>query len=75
MQKTSCPVTSIGEIAEFLGVESWRVARLFELGILPEPPRVANRRAIPKAMVSLIVDALRQRRWLQGQREEVGHAD
>jgi hypothetical protein len=53
-----------GELAETLGVQAWRVARLFELGILPDPPRVAGRRMIPKSMVPQVVDALRARGWL-----------
>ncbi len=47
-----------------LGIQSWRIARLFELGILPEPQRIGNRRLIPKSMVPRIVDALRERGWL-----------
>ena len=69
MQKTSPQVTSIGELADALGVQSWRIARLFELGILDEPPRISNRRIIPKSQIPAIVDALRERGWLP--REEV----
>ena len=54
------------EIAELLGVESWRVARLFEVGALPEPERFAGRRAVPSALLPIIVDALRARSWLPG---------
>ena len=60
--------TSLGELADSLGVQAWRISRLFELGILPEPPRVSRRRLIPKSMIPEIVDALRERGWL---REEV----
>jgi hypothetical protein len=54
---------SIGELAELLVVQGWRIARLFELGIVPEPPRVAGRRLIPAAMIPEIVEALRVRGW------------
>ena len=55
------------QIADLLGVELWRVQRCFELGILPEPPRFAGRRAIPSESIPQIVDALRARGWLPGQ--------
>lgn len=55
---------SLGELADLLSVQSWRIARLFELGVLPEPERMAGRRMIPKVMVPEVVDALRARGWL-----------
>jgi len=54
-------------LGDVLCVHSWRIARLFELGILPEPPRVGRQRAIPKSMIPEIIDALRARGWLQEQ--------
>jgi len=60
------PFLSVGELGDALGVQSWRIARLFELGLLREPPRVARRRLIPKSMVPTIVDLLRDRGWLPG---------
>ena len=60
----SPPFLSLGELAELLSVQSWRIARLFELGILPEPERIAGRRMIRKEMVVDVVDALRERGWL-----------
>jgi hypothetical protein len=55
---------STRDIASLLDVELWRVARLFETGTLPEPPRIAGRRAIPKAMIPDIVVALQKRGWI-----------
>lgn len=52
------------ELADFLGTEAWRIRRLFELGCLPEPPRFAGRRAIPRAWIPDVVEALRSRGWL-----------
>ena len=60
----SPPYTTTGELGDNLGVQSWRVARLFELGVLPEPQRIGGRRLIPRSMVCDVVDALRQRGWL-----------
>jgi hypothetical protein len=61
------PYITVGELGDTLQVQSWRIARLFELGILPEPPRVGRNRAIPKTMVPQIVDELRASGWLPEQ--------
>ena len=53
-----------GELGDLLGVQAWRIARLFELGCVAEPPRVGGRRLIAAAMLPEIVAALRQRGWL-----------
>jgi hypothetical protein len=58
------PYLSLGEVADLLSVQSWRIARLFELGVLPEPERVAGRRMIPSDIVPEVADALRARGWL-----------
>jgi len=64
MFTATVPYLSLGELGDTLGVQSWRIARLFELGILSEPPRIGRRRLIPKALVPEIVDTLRARGWL-----------
>lgn len=51
-------------VAELLAVEPWRIRRLFELNVLPEPPYVGRTRAIPREMLPAIIDALRDRGWL-----------
>lgn len=51
-------------MGELLGTDAWRVRRLFERGILPDPPRIGRNRAIPATMIPQIVDALRDREWL-----------
>lgn len=53
-----------GEVGDLLGVQAWKVARLFELGIIPEPTRVGGRRLIHKPLIPDIVIALRERGWL-----------
>lgn len=55
---------STGDVAELLGVEPWRVRRLFEDGDLADPPRIGLARAIPRESIPMIVDALRARGWL-----------
>ena len=57
-------VFSTREIGDILGVDTWRIRRLFEAGVLPEPPRFAGKRAIPRETIPAIVDALRARGWL-----------
>ena len=65
MHATAChPFLSLGEVADLLSVQSWRIARLFELQVLPEPERIAGRRLIPKEKIPEIIDALRARGWL-----------
>lgn len=61
---TSLPFLTVGDVGELLAVQSWRIVRLFETGILPEPPRSGGRRMIPKSQVADIVDALRKKGWL-----------
>ena len=57
-------IFSTREVAELLGTDTWRVRRLFENGTLPEPPRFAGKRAIPRATLPAIVDCLRHRNWM-----------
>jgi hypothetical protein len=61
------PYVTTGELGDTLGVQAWRIVRLFELGILFEPQRIGGRRLIPKSMIPAIVDALRARGWLAQQ--------
>lgn len=58
------PYLSLGEVADHLSVQSWRIARLFELGVLPEPERVAGRRMISTDLIPAVAEALRARGWL-----------
>lgn len=53
-----------GELGDFLGVQAWKIARLFELGEVAEPPRVGGRRLIPQSMIGAVIDGLRSHGWL-----------
>lgn len=55
---------STREMADLLGTLTWRIRRLYEDGTLPEPPRFAGNRAIPRQSIPAIVDALKDRGWL-----------
>ena len=48
-------------------VYEWQVRRVFELGMLPEPQKFANKRVIVDAIIPQIVTAIRQRGWLPQQ--------
>lgn len=61
---------STREMADLLGTLTWRVRRLYEDGTLPEPPRFAGNRAIPRQSIPAIVDALRDRCWLSSGAEQ-----
>jgi hypothetical protein len=52
------------DVAELFGLPVWKIQRLFSEGSLPDVGRFAGKRAIPKAMLPVIVDALRDRDWL-----------
>jgi len=55
-----------GELGDYLGVQSWKIARLFELEIIDEPARIGGRRLIPKNLVPVVIAALQERNWLGG---------
>ena len=57
-------VLTTRELADLLGIEVWKVRRLYEDGTLPEPPRFAGKRVIHGDALGPLVDALRQRGWL-----------
>ena len=69
MPNDDTEVTTLGELADALGVQSWRIARLFELGLVPEPPRLSGRRIISKTLVPAIIEALERRGWLPTTKE------
>ncbi len=60
---------STRQIAEILGTDTWRVRRLFQDGTLPEPDRFAGKRTITGSQIPAIVDALRDRGWLNADQE------
>lgn len=51
---------TVGEVAElFPGLQSWQVRRIYERKLLPEPPRLGSTRAIPRADIPKVIDALK----------------
>ena len=59
------PAYSLGEVAKRFGCQLWQVRRLFERGILPEPPRVGQYRVIPEGDLSRVEEALRSVGYLR----------
>lgn len=45
-------------------VEEWQVRRVFEDGMLPEPPKFGGKRVLTPGAIPGVVDALRNRGWI-----------
>lgn len=69
------PHLSTRQVADLLGIPTWQIQRLFEIGALPEPPRFAGKRVIVGDSLPAVIDALRDRGWLPAearQEEAIG---
>jgi len=51
---------TLGQVAKRFGCRTWQVARIFERGILPEPPRVGILRVVAENDLETIRVALLQ---------------
>ena len=61
----TAPYVTVGELGDELGgVQAWRITRLFQLKVVPDVPRAAGRRIIPRKMIPQIRAALAKRGWL-----------
>jgi hypothetical protein len=49
---------TIGQVGDELKVQSWKVRRLYERGLLPEPPRLGRNRWIARSSLSAVREAL-----------------
>jgi DNA-binding transcriptional MerR regulator len=58
------PPFTIGQVARRFRVSAWKVRRLFERGLLPEPARVGAYRVIPPDDLPKIEAALRRAGYL-----------
>jgi len=59
------PYITLGSLAKrYPGLQVWQIRRLYERGILPEPPRVAGLRIIPLEDVPTTVAALKSAGYL-----------
>ena len=71
---------SVGQLADRITaatgvtIEPWRVQRLFELRLFPDPPRIGGRRAIPESLQPEIIAAMRERGWLLAEIQEPANA-
>lgn len=52
------------QVAALLGVEPWRIRRLYEEGLLSEPQRLGGRRLVSSRDLPAVIDSLRQKGWL-----------
>ena len=57
---TVTPYLTIGPAARRLGCLPWQLRRLFERGLLPEPPRVGAYRVIAEEDLPRVEEALRR---------------
>jgi DNA-binding transcriptional MerR regulator len=46
MTMSESPYLTLGAAAQRLGCQAWQIRRLFERGLLPEPPRVGAYRVL-----------------------------
>ncbi len=67
-------ILSTRGVADLLGTDEWKIRRLFEDGLLDEPPRFAGKRVIWGAQIPSIIDALRSRGWLTPALDDAGPA-
>ena len=58
------PGWTLGDIARLYDRPVWMVRRLYERGLLPEPPRVGGYRVVPLADVPLVEAAMRRAGYL-----------
>ena len=52
------------EVGDMVGQPTWKVRRLFESRELAEPPRFADKRAIPARRLPEVFNAMKRRGWL-----------
>ena len=57
-------VNTIGDLARRFGCPVWAIRRLFERGLLPEPPRVGPYRVVAEPDVPAVETALRAAGYL-----------
>jgi predicted DNA-binding transcriptional regulator AlpA len=59
------PYLTLGQVAERLGCQSWQVLRLFQRGLLPEPPRIGINRVVHRDRIPEIKAALEKAGFLK----------
>ena len=55
---------TLGDLARENKIPIWKVRRLFERGLLPEPPRIGRYRVVPTEDIPKVVKALRDAGYL-----------
>jgi hypothetical protein len=64
------PFLTLGTAARSLGVRTWQLRRLFERGLMPEPPRVGVYRVIAVADLPGLKAALQEAGYLREVRRD-----
>jgi len=57
-------VYTVGDVARRFLCQSWEVRRIYERGILPEPPRAGRSRIIPAEDIPKVEAALREHGYI-----------
>jgi len=60
VSETTDRLLSVGEAAERIGCQSWRLAYAYRKGLLPEPPRAGRHRLVREADLPTIAAVLRR---------------
>jgi hypothetical protein len=58
-------VLTIGEAAERIGAQTWRLQRLIARGLFPEPQRIGRTRVVLEDDLPAIAEAMRQAGYLK----------
>jgi len=69
LQTPTIKFRSTGEAADVLHTQTWRVARVIELGLVDDPDRIGGRRVIPDTLLPQIKAALIAKGWLPKETE------
>ena len=56
---------TLGDVARHFGVRDWQIRRLFERGLLPDPPRMGIWRVIAADDLPAVGEALRAAGYLK----------
>ncbi len=64
-------IWTIGPLARRFGVSAWKVRRVFERGLLPEPGRAGCYRILPESDLPALEAALRRAGYLKDRPEPI----
>ena len=60
---------TLGQVGDHYRIQGWKVARLFDRGILPPPRKVGVYRVVSRDQLPVIEEALRRAGYLPAERQ------